>query len=478
MTATVVVAGGGPVGLMLAAELRLADVPVLVVEPKARIEEHSAGMAVHGRTLQLLERRGLADELRAQGMFAWPRTPFGLLWLDISDAGPEELTYGIPQWRTETVLERRAVELGAEVRRGHRVVAFRQDADGVTVTVRATDGAEQEVRASYLVGCDGADSEVRALAGIGQADHPTSAYRGVFGDVELVEGEQFDAGLHDDGVFGAIPVAPGVLRFMTIEWGSRPEPADGSVTEDDLVAAVERVTGTAPKLRGTGFVARFGRQSTVADRFRDGRVFLAGDAAHVSFVSGTQGLNAGLQDAANLGWKLAAAVTDRAPEGLLDTYEAERRPVALRACDHARAQMALMHPLSKVGPLRDLLDRMLRIGEAGRLLLRMPTLARYPEPGPGDHPLIGEPVPNYPLLTEQGETTVARAMASGRALLVSSADRSPAAELPDGVGAVRAKPLQEVDADFLLVRPDGHVAYAGNDSDALATALRTWFGAA
>ncbi|MEV0643068.1 FAD-dependent monooxygenase [Streptomyces sp. NPDC050619] len=478
MSRTVVIAGGGPTGLMLAGELGLAGITAVVLEPRTEIVEHSRGMAVHGRTLDLLEQRGLADDLREQGIFAWPRTPFAFLWLDLDSVGPEDYTYGMPQWRTEKLLERRAGEVGADIRRGHELTGCTQDADRVTVTVRSPEG-EYELAADYLVGCDGADSAVRRIATIKQQDHGSSAYYGVLGDVEVKEGEQFDAGLHPAGVFGAIPIGPGTLRLMTIEFGRAPVAADVAVTEAELSASIERIVGKAPQIDSARFLARFGEQSTVAERFRDGRVLLAGDAAHISFVSGTQGLNAGLQDAVNLGWKLAAELNGHAPGGLLDSYHEERYPAAVQACAHARAQMALMHPLSKVAPLRELFAELLRFEEVNRYLLQMPTLVRYPAAGPGDHPLVGERIGGTSLFTADGETTVARTLHGGRGVLVRFAGdsaNSAAEAWRDRVDVVTAKPVTEIDAAVVLLRPDGHVAYAGAPGEALDGALRTWFG--
>jgi 2-polyprenyl-6-methoxyphenol hydroxylase-like FAD-dependent oxidoreductase len=477
---TVVIAGGGASGLMLAAELGLAGVTAILLERHTEVLDHSRGMAIHGRTLDLLDQRGLADEIREQGAFAWPRTPFAFLWLDLDSVGPEDFTYGMPQWRTERLLEERATGLGADIRRGHEVTGFAENADGITVTVRSPDG-EYELAAAYLVGCDGAGSTVRRLAGIGQVDHGSSAYYGVLGDVEVPDDEEFDAGLHAAGVFGAIPIGPGTLRLMTIEFDAEPVAADVPVTEAELRASIERIVGRAPEIKETRYLARFGEQSTVAETFRTGRVLLAGDAAHVTFVSGTQGLNAGLHDAMNLGWKLAAAINGHAARGLLDTYHEERHPAAIRAGVHARAQMALMHPLSKVAPLRELFQELLQFDEVNRYLLRMPTRVRYPMPAPGGHELIGERIGAITLSTTGGSVTVAQTLLPGRGVLLRLTDDveatgSPADAWADRVVSVTAKPIPEVDAALVLIRPDGQVAYAGADTGALEAALRTWFG--
>ncbi|MGN2638354.1 FAD-dependent monooxygenase [Nocardia takedensis] len=479
MSRTVVIAGGGPTGLMLAGELRLAGVSVVVLEPRTEIIEHSPGMAVHGRSLELLDQRGLGDDLRDQGMFAWPRTPFAFLWLDLDSVGPEDYTYALPQWRAERLLDGWATGSGADVRRGHTLVDYTADESGVTVTARSPEG-EYELRAAYLVGCDGGDSTVRRLAGIDRPAHESSSYYGVLGDVEIAEGEQFDAGLHPAGVFGVIPIWPGTLRLMTIEFGAERPSADVPVTEAELTASIERIVGKAPEIARTRYLARFGEQSTVAERFRDGRVLLAGDAAHTSFISGTQGLNAGLQDAVNLGWKLAAAIHGHAGLGLLDTYHQERHPAAIQACTHARAQMALIHPLAEITPLRRVFEDLLRFEDVNRYLLRMPTGVRCPTPGPHDHDLVGRRLGGVVLHTAEGPTTAAATLRHGRGVLLRFTDDSAAGGAVKAWGgrvdSLAAEPVDDIDAPLVLLRPDGHVAYAGTDPRALDGALRTWFG--
>ncbi|HEV2639006.1 MAG TPA: FAD-dependent monooxygenase [Actinocrinis sp.] len=479
MNQTVIVAGAGPTGLMLAAELRLGGAEVTVVDPRPDIGEHSLGMAVHGRTLEIMRQRGLAEELRAAGLFAWPRTPFSMLWLDLDDAGPQDYTYGLPQWQTERVLARRAAALGADIRRGYRVTGLTEHAEGVVVEVCADDGERSSLRGVFLVGCDGADSTVRDLAGIEFEEHESSRYFGVLGDVEPEEGEQFAAGLYQTGLFGAIPLGEKTLRLMTVEFGAGPAGADGPATEEELRASIERIAGTAPRLRHAHFVGRYGRPSAVARGFRQGRVLLAGDAAHVSFVSGTQGLNAGIQDAVNLGWKLAAEVAGRAPDGLLDSYQEERHAAAARACANARAAVALMHPLDTVGPLRELFGELLRIPEVNRHLLRMPTEVRYPSPEPGDHPLHGLPIEDSPLSCPAVQAAITEALGAGRGVLLWFAARPgpPADRWSGRVDVAVAEPVSGLDADFVLVRPDGRIAACGSDPERLERALASWFGA-
>ncbi|MUN39452.1 FAD-dependent monooxygenase [Actinomadura litoris] len=484
----VVIAGGGPTGLMLACELGLAGVEAVVVERDPEQDEDSQGMAVHGRSLEVFKRRGLADRIREEDIWAWPRTPFAFFWLDLGDLGEQDYTYAFPQWRTERLLEERARELGVDIRRGHELVGFEQDAAGVTVETRSAEGSDR-LRGAFLVGCDGADSKVRDLAGI-EFESSGLAYHGVLGDVVLSDGPQpeFTTGLFQRGMFGALPLQPGELRLMTIEFGARAPDRGTPVTAEELRASIGRVTGTDPEVEGVRWLSRFGGTTRHARRYREGRVLLAGDAAHVLYISGTQGLNAGIQDAVNLGWKLAAEVQGWAPDGLLDTYHGERHPVGERICMHARAQMALMHPLDQVTPLRALVGDLLEIDAVNRFLLELPSAAGYPLPAADGtqgepHPLLGQPLPDVPLDTGGEPDGVAAALRYGRGVLLDlsdgAADLGEAGAWAGRVDVVTAKPLRELDAAVLLVRPDGHVAYAdrtGGDPKDLRRALASWFG--
>ncbi|WP_150256168.1 FAD-dependent monooxygenase [Nocardiopsis deserti] len=490
MSHTVVIAGAGPTGLMLASELALVGVDTIVVERRPEPEQRSRGMAIHGQTLELFEQRGLRERIGADEIFPWPRTPFSLLWLDLGTVGAEDHVHAFPQWRTEALLERRAVELGVDIRRGSEVTGFDQDEGGVTVEVASGDGTER-VRADYLVGCDGPGSLVRERAGI-KFPGDGETYHGVFGDVaaEAVEGIEFDAEPRPTGVFAAMPIEPGVMRLMTLRFGVDP-PADGAgVSARELAESITEVTGQAVELPELRWAARFGGQTRVADRYRDGRVLIAGDAAHTLFISGTQGMHTGLTDAVNLGWKLGAVLNGWAPEGLLDTYEAERKPVGERMAMHARASIALLHPLEKMEQLRALISRLASFDEVTRHLLRMTTAVRYPMGGVRE----GAEAPEHPLLGARVPATVLAAVEDGaRALLDSqravrgavvdlsegAADLGAVAGWADRVDVVRAVRSSDVDAAVLVVRPDGHVAFvdtAGTDAEGLRAALGTWFG--
>jgi 3-(3-hydroxy-phenyl)propionate hydroxylase len=476
MSIPVVIAGGGPTGLLLAADLRLAGVEAVVIERNAEApDEVSEGMSVHGRTLELLRHRGVADRIEPELLLRWPRTPFSLMWLDMTHAPEQDFTFMYPQWRVERLLEARARELGADVRRGHSVTAVAQDADGVSVTVESATG-EYTIRADYLVGADGPESLVRQAAGI-EFETIGRTYYGVFGDMEPGGGADlvFDSGVFPNGMFGAVPITATLLRLMTIEFDVPRPPDDVPVTERELVERITHITGREPRLGPMRWVSRYGRPTRLAERYRAGRVLLIGDAAHNFFISGTHGLNTSLHDAANLGWKLAATVNGWAPDGLLDTYQAERRPVGLRMCKHATAAMALAHPVEQIGPLREFVEQLFAIEDANRHLLQMTTLVRYPIGADGDR-LAGLPVPAYAPLAADAPSPLEAARGLLLDLSEGTANLARLSGWADRVDVVAAKPLPETDAPLVLARPDGHVAYSGPAGARLESALRDWFG--
>ncbi|MFE9602539.1 FAD-dependent monooxygenase [Streptomyces hokutonensis] len=488
MERTVVIAGGGPAGLMLAAELGLAGVDAVVLEKLPEPPNWSRALGLQWGSIEALDQRGLAapvyeyEQVQAFG--------FGLMRF----AGLEQhlVPRRVPQRRIEQLLEDRVNELGGvELRRGHAVVGMVQDNDGVTVTVRSEDG-EYPIRASYLVGCDGGGSTVRKLAGIAFPGTPSTT-NGITGDL-LVDEEsrlRFDPQLLPRGFFALIPLETGLVRISAAEFDTEPVSRDIPPTVEELGELVERLTGRTIDLGEPVLLSRFGSATRQAEHYRAGRVFLAGDAVHIHFPIGGQGLNTGIQDALNLGWKLAAHIHGWAPAGLLDSYESERHPVGARVCMNTRAQMALMHPLDRIGPLREMFDELLGLEEVSEHLVHMITGVdiRYPMrgadgPAAGDpHPLTGLRVSNAPLVTGAGETTVARTLHDGRGVLYDLS--GGAASLPDVSGwkdrldKVTAAPAAGLGAAALLVRPDGYVAWAdgsGEDVEGLLHALRTWFG--
>jgi hypothetical protein len=346
--------------------------------------------------------------------------------------------------------------------------------------VRGADGAEYELRGAYLVGADGVDSTVRRLAGIDVTRTGKSWY-GLLGDFTSYGGE-FDAGVRPGGVFGALPEGTdrGYWRLQTLEFDQDGPPDSEPVTPAELVRNIERITGETKEVGDPLWMRRYTGVTQLADRYRDGRVFLAGEAAHNYVPTASHGLNTGLHDAVNLGWKLAAAVRGWAPEGLLDTYHDERHLAGARACQGAEAQMALIHPLEKVRALREVFTELVTVDEVNRRLVTWATDVRYPYAAQDDDPLVGRRLGPVTLLDASGtEVAVSGTLAAGRAVLLdlSGKDFGDVTGWESRVDVVRAQPSADLDATALLVRPDGHVAWSGADQDALTAALTTWFGA-
>jgi len=504
MTGAVVVAGAGPTGLMLASELGLAGVPTVVIEPLPRPSPMAPGVAVNAGLVEQLDDRGLMDALREE-TFVLPAVHFALIWLDLTKQDePHADAYMVPQDRLEQLLEDRAVELGVDIRRGHEVVGLDQGPDEVTVSVRSAAG-EYRLPCSYLVGCDGKDSTVRALAGIGFPGIDDRDCAGIVADVEIdlddTAPELFGAYLSSaGGVYMGAPSGPGRLRMMTLEWREpspdRPAAAGtGPVTAAELRAAVRRTTGREPSTEPL-WLSRYEAAVRQADRYRAGRVFVAGDAAHVMVPLNGLAMSCAIQDAANLGWKLAAAVHGWAPPGLLDSYHDERHPAGSRVCRDVLAQVALLHPAQQVSPLREVIGELLRFDVVQRHLIETVTGlgVRYPMGAPSDpaalsdptaqpHPLLGRRLPQVSLRRADGELHVPELLHAGRAVLLDlSGGAMPTADMTgwkDRVDLVVAEPTPDIPATAVLLRPDGHVAWAGSagaEDEGLAAALSRWFG--
>ncbi|MEU9291524.1 FAD-dependent monooxygenase [Streptomyces sp. NPDC048275] len=473
MNYPVIIAGGGPVGLLLAFDLGRAGVPAVVLEERV---EHHANEHVgtfHSRLVDVFTERGLLDKLGEQPK--WPALHFGMVWLDLTKL-ESEYNLLVSQTAIERMLQAQAAEAGADVRRGHTVTGYSQDDSGVTVQVRCADG-DYELRGAYLVGCDGRDSLVRELAGIGVSRRGKSWY-GILGDFASYDGE-FEAGVRAGGVFGALPEGTGRWRLQTVEFDIQAPPESVPPTSEELMRNIKRVTGEDKKVGEPLWIRRYAGTTQLAERYREGRVFIAGEAAHHYVPTASHGLNTGLGDAVNLAWKLAAAVKGWAPEGLLDSYHAERHVAGFRACQAAQAQMALIHPLEKVEALREVVADLVKIDEVNYRLATWSTDIEYPVRAEGDLPIVGHRVPHVPLKTDCGDSGTGEALAGGRGVVF---DLSRGAQLgdlsgwQDRVDVVRAQPAEELDAPALLVRPDGWVVWAGDDAQGLAAALTTWFG--
>ncbi|MFE6857212.1 rifampin monooxygenase [Nocardia sp. NPDC057668] len=471
----VIVAGGGPTGMMLAGELRLHGVEVVVVERDPEPTPVVRSLGLHARSIEIMDQRGLLDRFLAQGT----KHPVGGFFAGIPKPSPEGLdtahlyTLGIPQTRTDRLLTEHALESGAELRRGCAVTGLDQDEQGVRVEL--SNGTS--LRARYLVGCDGGRSTVRKLLGVDFPGEPGTV------DTLLAEAKLTASPEYIDEIgaevrktqlrFGAMPLGDGVYRIV-VPAAAVAEDRSVPPTLDELKAQLIATGGTDFGVHSPRWLSRFGDATRQAERYRAGRVFLAGDAAHIHPPTGGQGLNLGVQDAFNLGWKLAAAVNGWAPENLLDTYHAERHPVAAEVLGNTRAQMQLM--LLEPGPqaVRKLVARLLDFEDVNRYLTEM-ILAigiRY-DFGPGPD-LLGKRLRDIEL-KENGHL-YAR-MRRGRGLLLDQTGRLSVAGWADRVDLI-SDASHELDAPAVLLRPDGHVAWIGSEQADLADHLPIWFGTA
>ncbi|WP_353947390.1 FAD-dependent monooxygenase (plasmid) [Streptomyces sp. HUAS MG91] len=491
----VVIAGAGPTGLMLACELRLAGVDVTVVEPLAQRSGESRAGGIHSRTLEILDQRGIVDRFLDEGELQ-PVGHFSGLYLDFDESESRHpYPLMILQSAVERLLEERADELGARVRRACEVTGLVQDATGVTVELRSGGTAAAPLRARYLVGCDGGRSSVRRLAGIGFPG-TEATMTALIGDVEVPDLPEDYVWVRRTpaGDYSAIAFEPGWHRVITSEF-DRVAGRDEPVTFEQLRESMVRVAGTDFGMRNPRWVSRFSDAARQADRYRAGRVLLAGDAAHIHFPAGGQGLNMGVQDAVNLGWKLGAVVRGDAPDGLLDTYHAERHPVAERVLQNTRAQSALVRPGPQTDALREVFGALMVFDDVNRYLRHLLTALDLRYAVDGDHPLAGRRVPDADLKTPEGIVGVHELLHAARPVLLALdggawaaraaqgwADRVDVVEAHSEDGHWPVPALGDVPAPAaLLVRPDGHVAWAADadeaaDPSALRAALVTWVG--
>ncbi|HVU04420.1 MAG TPA: FAD-dependent monooxygenase [Polyangiaceae bacterium] len=478
----VAIVGGGPTGLMLAAELALAKVDVVVLERLVeRQRDGSRGRGLHARTIEVLDQRGIAERFLSLGQVAQV-TSF-MVPLDLSDF-PTRHPYGLAllQTHTERLLAEWVADLGVPVRRGCEVTDVSQDDTGVDVTL--SDGGC--LRASYLVGCDGGRSLVRKRAGIEFPGwEPSTSY--LIAEVELTEeppwGVRRDEkgvyalGKHEDGKHAGV-----VLRDEEVTLGVSP-------TLEELRAALVSLYGSDFGLRSARWLSRFTDRTRQAARYRERRVLLAGDAAHIHAPVGGQGLNLGVQDAVNLGWKLAQVVRGTSPERLLETYHEERHPVAARILKTTMAQTALNRGDDRTEALRDHVAELLRMDEPRKRYAGMMSgLGIHYDLGSG-HPLLGRRMPDLDLVTAGGSRRVFTFLHEARPLLINLgqpgtldvsrwADRVPSIDARyTGVWELPALgPVSPPSA--VLVRPDGYVAWVGEGTErGLREALTTWFGA-
>jgi len=481
-THAVVIAGGGPTGMMLAAELALANVDVAIVERRSdHVLVGSRAGGFHSRTIEVLDQRGVADRFLAEGQVA-QAAMIGTTVLDMSDF-PTRHPYSLGIWQNqiERIMASWITELPVRIYYGSEVTGFAQDDAGVDVEL--SDG--QWLAAQYLVGCDGGRSVIRRTAGIGFPGwDPTKS--NLIAEVEVTE--EPPRGIRTDavGVHGLHTMEDGhTVRVVVTEQrlGPSSEP-----TLRDLSEALTAVYGTDFGIHSPTWISRFTDMTRQAAAYRAGRVLLAGDSAHVHYPAGGQGLSLGVQDAVNLGWKLAQVVDGTSPETLLDTYQSERHPVAARALQHTMASGMLQRGDERTKALVDLVSELATMDEPRKRLAGIISGLdiRY-DLGEG-HPLLGRRMPDLDLVTADGPRRVFTLLHGAEPVLLNfgepgGLDITPWADRvqlidAESVGPWELPVLGVVTAPTaVLIRPDGYVAWVGDGTDAgLRDALTTWFG--
>ncbi|MCE7004070.1 rifampin monooxygenase [Kibdelosporangium philippinense] len=468
----VIIAGCGPTGATLAAELRLHDVRVLVLDKETEPVSFARIVGLHIRSLELMAMRGLLQRIAERGR----QRPASSFFAGITTPAPKDLDspyaylLGIQQPVIDRLLAEHAIELGAQVQRGCAVTGFQQDDQGVTVEL--ADG--QRLRSRYLVGCDGARSTVRKLLGVGFPGEPARTET-LMGEMKVgVPQEDIAATVADirttNPVFHMGPFGNGAYRVVVPAAGISDDRAEPPTLED-FKQQLRAIAGTDFGVHSPRWLSRFGDATRQAERYRVGRVLLAGDAAHIHPPAGGQGLNLGVQDAVNLGWKLAGQIRGWAPQTLLDTYQSERHPVAAEVLDNTRAQVAVMSSEPGAQAVRRLLTDLMGFDEVNRYLLEKITAIgiRY-DLGEGPD-LLGSRMPDIDLKQGQLYDQLHR----GRGLVLDRTERLSTEGWSDRVDYL-GDPTAALDVPAILLRPDGYVAWIGDDQRDLNDHLARWFG--
>ena len=476
------IVGAGPTGMMLAGELALAGVDVSVLErrPERALVGSRAG-GLHSRGIEILDQRGIAERFLAEGQTV-QTTRFADAVLDIGDF-PTRHPYGLGLWQNhiERILAEWVGELGVPIHYAHEAAGFAQDDSGVDVQLVGG----RSLRAQYLVGCDGGRSPIRRAAGVGFPGWEATIST-LIAEVEMAEEPDYGIRHSEVGISGLNRMEDGgPVRVVVAE---RELGTGGDPSLDELREALVAVYGTDYGLHSPTWISRFTDATRQADAYRRGRVLLAGDSAHVNYPAGGQGLQNGMQDAVNLGWKLGQVVNRTSPESLLDTYQAERHPATARSLRHTMAQTALQRPGARVEALRETIDELMAMDEPRRQVAALISgLDVHYDLGEG-HPLLGRRMPDLDLATADGPLRAYALLHQARPALVNLGEPGTI-----GIGSWSDR-VQLVDARYegpwelpalgavpapgaVLIRPDGHVAWVGDGTDSgLAEALSTWFG--
>lgn len=489
---SVIVVGAGPTGLMLAGDLAEAGTDVTVLEKRAEESNLTRAFALHARTLELFDMRGIADEIVEQGFpVSQVRVTMGGREVVLDLHHPEsrfKYVLTVAQARTETLLQRRAERLGVRIRRGAEVVGLDQDEDGVTLTVRSQEGPSTE-RASYVVGTDGAHSAVRSLIGVGFSGRSYDTHimlADVRPDQDLPRA--ISPYVAADGLALLPPYGDGWYRAIVWDRSHEDVPLDQPVSKEELNDSLGRITDGEVSVAEVSWSTRFLSERRQADHYRVGRVLLAGDAAHVHSPMGAMGMNTGIQDAANLAWKLVAQERGWAPSWLLDTYEDERHPVGrqtLRVTDFMQRMAVAPGLVRAIRP--HLVPRLVRVRRVSTAMRRLVSglSVRYDRPERvDDSASVGRRVDDLPLVHEGETTRLYELVDPTRFTLVDTTRVGASAEAAkpwaDRVLVLRVRGDLPEGADALLVRPDGYAAWSAErpSAEQVRTALTEWTGTA